>query len=187
MTVSSFQTLLVFIGIFGVIGVVRGPNREIWTVCGMGLTALLLLFGGVPIFEQFPLRVVSGLLAMAGNQSGSNDMAAHPLVAPWTSICLYLAVGGLVSLAYLLGAKRGTPRDKDAGLGDYVAGGIMGAINGLIIAAFIFQNGFGSGVNIQFPDGLLTRTSVVPVILVAVICAIFALSTSARKPEKTAK
>ncbi len=180
MTVSATITLLVFIAIFGVIGAVRGPGREVWTLVGMMVTAVLLLFGRSPI-EQLPVRIASGLLALAGNQNGSNDAAAHPLRAPWTIMMLWLVAIACISASYVMGQRFG--KDKPATFGEYIAGGMMGALSGLIIAFFLFSQGGLSALSIQFPNGVLTGSTAVPIIVMAVIIAFIALFS--RKPAKS--
>ena len=181
MSLSSLQTLIVFLCIFGIIGASRGPGREVWTMGGIVLTALLLLFGGTPVFEQLPLRIAAAVMSLAGNQNGSNSMAAHPLGEPWTTLMLWLVVGCLIILSYAIGQRFGT--SKTDSFGAVIAGFVMGAINGLVIAVFVFQNGLSS-LSIQFPDGLLTRSIILPIIMVGVGLAVIAVAT--RKQTKPA-
>ncbi|HKD75107.1 MAG TPA: hypothetical protein VKB76_06405 [Ktedonobacterales bacterium] len=182
MTVSSTITLLVFLSIFGVIGAVRGRNREVWTLVGVGVTAGVLLFDYSTI-EQLPVHIVSGILALAGNQNGSNDAAAHPLGAPWTIIMLLLAAIALISVSYLMGQRFG--KGKPETFGDYVGGAMMGALSGLIIAGLVFSQGGLSALSIQIPNGMLTRSTAVMIILVVVIVAFVAIFSSRKSAAKS--
>ncbi len=182
MTISSIETLSVFLLGFGIFGCVRGPEREVWTLGGITMTMLLLFFGGTTIFEQLPLRVAAGFMALVGNQAGSNDLAAHPLQAPWTTVMLVCGTVALVLLAYVMGQKFGKPT-ATRDFGNFVSGFVMGALNGTFICVFLFsQGGFQAGINIQFPDGVLTRTSIVPLILVGIVVTLIAIGLSSRKP-----
>lgn len=181
MFVSSVETLIVFLGIFGIIGAVRGPGREVWTLCGVVLTAILLLFGGVPILQQLPLRLAAALLTLTGNQTGSTDLVAHPLGAPWTNIMLWLVVLGLLAVSYLIGQRFGAAKSES--FLSTIVGFAMGALNGLVIAVFIFQNGLAP-LNVQFPDGLMTRNGLAPFIFVIAGIALIALVV--RPPGKAA-
>ena len=179
MTISSVNTLLIFLVGFGVFGLTRGPEREIWTLGGVALTMLLLFFGGSAIFEQLPVRIMSGVLALAGNQDGSNSAAAHPLQQPWTLIVLWLVTAALVFLAYFMGYKFAKPNDN-RDFGNYAGGFVMGAINGAFICIFLFSQGGFQNLNIQFPDGTLTRTSIAPLILVGIVVTIIAITLTTR-------
>lgn len=184
MTVSAVETLLLFLGIFGAMGAARGPEREVWTLGGITLTVLLLFYGGAMIIEQLPVRLLAGVLALMGNQSGSNGIAAHPLAAPWTLAMLWLGTASLIALAYWMGQRFG--KNKPKVFSEHAAGFLMGALNGLFIAVFLFnEGGFQVGLHIQFPDGLLTRTIIAPVIMVGVIITVITLFAR-KNPAKTA-
>ncbi len=184
MTITSVETLIFFVFGFGVFGGVRGPQREVWTLGGITLTMLLLFFGGTGILEQLPLRIGAGLLSMVGNQSGSNSLAAHPLQAPWTIVMLVLGTASLILLSYVVGQKFGKSPPAKRDFGNVASGFVMGAINGTFICVFLFsQGGFQAGLNIQFPDGGLTRDSIVPLIISGIIITLIALGLSSRKAK----
>jgi hypothetical protein len=86
---------------------------------------LLLAYGGATIIEP-------GVLALAGNQPGSDSLAAHPLQAPWTLVMLWLGAVGLVLLAYAMGRRFAAIGPKAPG--EHAAGFLTGALNGLFIA-----------------------------------------------------
>jgi hypothetical protein len=177
MTISAVETLIVFVSIFGIIGAVRGPSREIWTVGGVTVTLVFLFFGGAAIFEQLPVRLLSGAMALVGNQGSSNSVAAHPVQAPWTYIWLWVATAGLIVLSYLMGNRFGGA-DHPKTPGAYVSGFAMGMMSGLFIAVFLFNDsGLTAAIDIQFPDGLLTRTSIVPLILIGLVIVLVAIIT----------
>jgi hypothetical protein len=186
MTITSVETLIFFVCGFGIFGCARGPEREVWTLGGITMTMLLLFFGGTSVFEQLPLRVGAGLLAMIGNQSGSNSLVAHPLQAPWTTVMLVIGTAGLVLLAYTVGQKFGKSPSTKRDFGSLASGFVMGALNGTFICVFLFsQGGFQAGINIQFPDGGLTRTSIVPLILGGIVVTLIAVGLSSRRPKAT--
>lgn len=186
MTINSVETLIVFLCIFGIWGSIRGPEREVWTLGGITLAMFFLFFGGDTMFEQLPVRLVAGLASIVGNQSGSNYLSAHPLQQPWTLMMLWLATLGLVTLAYCMGfrfANVAANRSRD--FGNIVSGFVMGALNGLFICVFLFsQGGMQAGLNIQFPDSVLTRTTIAPLILVGIVITIIAVALSSRSPAK---
>lgn len=183
MTVSAVETLLVFLCIFGAVGAARGPEREVWTLGGITLTVLLLYFGGATIIEQLPVRFTASFLALVGNQAGSDGFAAHPLLAPWTMIMLWIGTASLITLAFGMGQRFG--KNKPKVFSEHAAGFVMGALNGLFIAVFLFnEGGFQVGLHIQFPDGLLTRTIIAPVIMVGVVITVVTLFAR-RSPAKS--
>ncbi len=176
MTITSVETLIFFVSIFGIIGAVRGPNREIWTVGGVTLTLIFLFFGGVTILEQLPVRIIAGSMALVGNQSASNSVSAQPLQAPWTYVWLWLATIALLALAFHMGQRFG--KGKPATIGECISGFAMGTLNGLFISVFLFnESGLRAALSIQFPDSLLTRTSIVPLVLVGVAISLVAIAT----------
>jgi membrane protein DedA with SNARE-associated domain len=182
MTVSSTITLILFLAIFGVIGAIRGKDREVWTLVGVGMTAIVLLLG-YPTIEQLPVHIVSGILALAGNQNGSNDAAAHRLGAPWTTIMLLLAAIAFISIAYMMGQRFG--KGKPETFGEYVGGAMMGALSGLIIAVLVFSQGALSALSIQIPNGMLTRSSAGPIIVIALIVAGIAFFSNRKSAAKS--
>lgn len=185
MTVSAAQTLVAFLAIFGIVGSVRGPAREVWTLGGVTLTVVLLSFGGATFFEQLPVHFGAAFMSLIGDQASSADIAAHPWQSPGTVVMLLVATVALVTLAYLMGQAFG--KEQPTTFGERVAGFVMGAINGVFIALFLFnQKDLQPGLNIQFPSGLLTRSSVVPLVLVGVIIAIIAI-TNRRQAKPASK
>jgi hypothetical protein len=184
MTITSVETLIVFLIGFGIFGCVRGPEREMWTLGGITMTMLLVFFGGTSLFEQLPLRVAAGITSLIGDQEGSNSIASHPLQAPWTIIMLVVCVAGLVVLSYVAGQRFGKAPPEKRDFGNLATGLLVGALNGTCIGVFLFsQGGFQAGINIQFPDSGLTRSSIVPLILVGIVVMVIAVSVAARKPR----
>jgi hypothetical protein len=183
-TVTSLNTLLVFLLGFGVLGATRGPKHEIWTLGGITLTMLFLSLGGVDIVKQLPVRIASGFLAVSGNQDGSNNAAAHPLSEPWTIIMLWLGTIALVVIAYAMGQKFGK-EEKTRDFGSYMGGFLMGAINGACICLFLFSQGGFQNVNIQFPDGQMARTTIAPLIIIGLFVVGVAFVATRPKPASS--
>lgn len=187
MSVSSFQTLILILAVFGFIGAMRGPRKEIWTLGGLTLTALLLLIAGQSFFMQLPNHMLSGMQSMLGDQQGSNETFKHPMSAPGTYLTLWISVLGLAALSYYIGQRIEKNTKLKQTFGVFVSGFVIGMINGLLIAAFVFgQNGLNN-MSIQFPDAVLTRSATVPLIIFGFIAAIIAMIWMGRVEKSAAK
>ncbi len=178
MTISSFQTLLVFLSIFGIIGFVRAIYQEVWTLVGVALTLILLFFSGNTFFEQLPLHIWAGILSLSGNQSASDSAVSHKMGEPWTGVMLIISLVVLVTLSYLVGGLIGG-KQKITTFGEHFFGGFMGALSGILIGIFVFsQPVLQSGLVIQFPTYDLTKNGVAPYILIAFFVGAVAFGVS---------
>lgn len=176
MTISAVQTLIVFFCIFGIVGGIRGPNREVWTLVGVTLTLLLLYFGGPAFIDQLPVRLGSGTMALLGNQSASDSLARQQVKDPWASAIVLAAAVGLIALDYYIGNRFGG-KEAPKTLGERTAGFIMGALSGTFIALFVFrQGGFYKDLLIQFPNEDLAQQSAVPLIIAGLVIVIIAIA-----------
>ncbi len=182
-TVSSLNTLLIFLIGFGSIGVARGPRREIWTLCGITVAILFLSLGGVEIVKQLPIRVAAGFLAMSGNQDASNSTASHPMGDPWPGIMLWVSTLALVAIAYLMALLGKKEEKRD--FGNYASGFLMGALNGAFICVFLFSQGGFNDLTIKFPDGPTARTVIAPLILIGLAVVFIAIMAMRPKPASS--
>ncbi len=134
MTISSPQTLIVFFSMFGIIGSLRGPSREVWTLGGISLTLALFTFAGQQFFSQLPLRLGAGAMSLIGNQAASDSINHQELSGIWANLLLLAGLTALIALSYYMGNHFGgkaPPKD----FGEHVAGFILGALNGTFIAS----------------------------------------------------
>ena len=175
MIITSVQSLVVFFCVFGVIGAVRGPQREVWTLVGVALILALLYFAGPTFFTQLPLRLGSGVMSLLGNQDASDGLFKQQVASPWADLILLMALGGLISLAYYMGNRFGGKNDpKD--VGERASGFIMGALTGTFIALFVFSQNIFQDLRIQFPNGDQARQGLIPLIVISLIIVVIALS-----------
>ena len=183
--INSTETLIVFLAVFGIWGVVRGKEREIWTVCTIALMMLFLAVGdGTDFIRKLPIHFASSIMSLVGDQTGSTNLAKQSLPDGVALTILWIAVIGLVALAYFIGYRGGnqSPEFSKRSVGSHVAGFFMGAVNGIFICAFLFsQGGFHLNFSIQFPDGDLTRNIIGPLILGGFVLTLIALAISSRK------
>ena len=184
--VNSYQTLTVVLLAFSISGLVRGKEREIWTI---GVIILMVLFlsagGGTDFIRKFPLYFAASVMTLVGNQSGSNSLAKQSLPDPLGLTILGATVIVLIALAYYIG-KRCVPNAtvfSKRTFGDHVAGFFMGAVNGIFICAFLFsQGGLHLNFTIQFPDAGLTRNTIAPLVMLGIVLTLIAIAISSRKP-----
>ncbi len=187
MSISSLQTLILILVVFGFIGAMRGPFKEIWTLGGLTLTALLLLIGGQAFFMQLPNHLLSGAQSLLGDQKGSNVTATHPMGAPETYLTLWICILSLTALSYYIGNRIGHKTPSKQTNNNFIPGFVIGSLNGLLISAFVFSQAGLNNMKIQFPDADLTRSATVPLILLGFAAAIIAIIWMGRGEKSAAK
>ncbi len=188
MIINSFETLIIFMCIFGVVGAFRGTFKEMITLSILAITIIALFFGANQILAQLPLRSWAALQSFAGYQSASNTTAAHPLGAPASVISLWICVISIIILAYVAGSImlkskiNSLQSEKNEKRLIKFGGFFVGLVNGAIIAIILFsQKGINLSLNVQLPSEDYTHSIIAPIMLIALLCIVIVVIISTHK------